>query len=269
MSYTKFKTQVFAYYRAHGRHTLPWRRTRNPYRILVSEVMLQQTQVERVIPYYKNFIRIYPNVRALANAPLSSVLVVWQGLGYNRRAKMLHEAAQQVMKEHNGKFPKEVRVLESLRGVGPYTARAVAAFAYNQDVIFIETNIRTAVIHHFFQGKKKIRDADIGKVLERVFPSGRAREWYSALMDYGSHLKRSGVRTNHRIQGYAKQTAFNGSLRQARGAVLRALLTGSRSTAFLMSLLGPRREAHMKLALAGLTKEGMVEVSKGKYRLPV
>jgi len=120
-----FRTTVWNHYRRHGRHTLPWRTTTNPYRILVSEVMLQQTQVERVIPYYKTFLRAFPTVQTLAQAPLSRVLTLWQGLGYNRRAKMLHEAAKQVVAQYGGRMPHDAEALETLRGVGPYTARAV------------------------------------------------------------------------------------------------------------------------------------------------
>ena len=150
MTPKKFKDTVWKYYREHGRSDLPWRKTTDPYRILVSEVMLQQTQVERVIPYYTRFLKKFPTVRALAKAPLSQVLIAWQGLGYNRRAKMLHEAAKEVVRGHGGLFPRTALELEKLPGVGPYTAHAVAAFAYNEDGICIETNIRTAVTHHFF-----------------------------------------------------------------------------------------------------------------------
>jgi len=230
--------------------------------------MLQQTQVERVIPYYKNFIKKFPTVNRLAKAPLSEVLSAWQGLGYNRRAKMLHEAAKQVVKEYRGKFPKDERDLESLRGVGPYTARAVAAFAFNRDMIFIETNIRTAVMHHFFPKKKKVSDVEIENVLVGAFPVGNAREWYSALMDYGSYLKRSGVRTNHRVKGYAKQAKFEGSLREARGAILRALASGTKSESEIASLLGRKRASQMKTALAALRREGLVEATRGGLRLP-
>jgi A/G-specific adenine glycosylase len=267
MSYTKFRKVVWDYYKKHGRDDLPWRHTRDPYRILVSEIMLQQTQVERVVPFYERFIKEFPTLRVLAHAPLSRVLKAWQGLGYNRRAKNLHEAAKQIVKEYRGKFPKDEKQLESLRGVGPYTARAVAAFAFNRDMIFVETNIRTAVMHHFFPKKKKVSDTEIENILVAAFPMGKAREWYSALMDYGSYLKRSGVRTNHRVKGYAKQATFRGSLREARGAVLRALLTGTKSEASLLVLLGPKRKSQMKTALAVLIREGLVEATRGGFRL--
>jgi A/G-specific adenine glycosylase len=273
MSFTKsdiatFRRIVLNHYKTRGRHSLPWRTTHDPYRILVSEIMLQQTQVERVTPFYGNFLKKFPTVQVLAKAPLSAVLASWQGLGYNRRAKMLQQAAKQVVSEYGGTFPKDADTLQKLRGVGPYTARAVAAFAYNTDDIFIETNIRTAVMYHFFPKKKKVNDAEIRDVLTKTLSKGRAREWYSALMDYGSYLKRSGIRTNARVKGYAKQKKFDGSLRQARGAVLRTLIGGPRPSRFLTTLLGPEREVQMKVALAGLTKEGLIRLSGGKFSLP-
>ena len=173
MSPQRFRNLVWKYYKEQGRHTLPWRATTDPYRILVSEVMLQQTQVERVIPFYKNFLTRFPTVRALAAASLADVLAAWQGLGYNRRAKMLHEAAKAVVAQHKGKMPHDAQTLLTLPGIGPYTASAVAAFSDNSDEILIETNIRTVITHHFFPEKDKVSDADILTVLKRVYRQGR------------------------------------------------------------------------------------------------
>jgi A/G-specific adenine glycosylase len=263
-----FRKAVWDFYRRQGRHALPWRQTRNAYRILVSEVMLQQTQVERVIAYYERFVADYPTPAALAAAPLADVLTRWQGLGYNRRAKMLWEGMKEVAAKHGGKLPKTAAELEALRGIGPYTARAVAAFAHDADDVFIETNIRTAVIHHFHPKKLKVSDADIADALAAALPKGRAREWYWALMDYGSYLKRSGVKNNYRAKAYAKQSAFEGSYRQARGAALRALARGAQPSALLVELMGPARRVQMKSALASLLKEGMIELAPGGFRLP-
>ncbi len=311
---SEFRKVVWRYYRKHGRHDLPWRKTLDPYRILVSEVMLQQTQVERVIPHYRAFLRKFPTARRLAAAPLSNVLRAWQGLGYNRRAKMLHLAAKELVaappfgtrlnlvESHRVKnsgtrvlcVPNHIHVLtyrlkygygsgefvrglEALPGVGPYTARAVAAFARNEDVVFIETNIRTAILHHFFppqaRGKSgtiyhsKISDAEIEKILATLLPKGRAREWYSALMDYGAHLKRTGVRVNARSSQYAKQGAFKGSAREARGAILRELMKGVRSRAVLTNLLGPERKAQVRAALGALVREGLVKKQRNRFGL--
>lgn len=230
--------------------------------------MLQQTQVERVIPYFEEWFRLFPTVETLAKAPLAKVLRAWQGLGYNRRAKHLHAAAKAVVKDHKGVFPKTPEELEALPGIGPYTARAVAAFAYNQDVVFIETNIRTVVTHHFFPGAGKVDDKEIMPLLQEALPKGRAREWYSALMDYGSHLKRSGIRINARAKSYTKQSTFAGSSREARGAILKALAKGPRDSAFLIEILGPSRRTQVKSQLATLTKEGMIELAGGRFRLP-
>lgn len=260
----KFRAEIWAHYKKHGRHSLPWRKTKNPYRILVSEIMLQQTQVDRVVPYYRAFLRAFPTARALSRAPLASVLRVWQGLGYNRRAKMLHEAGKAIVREYGGRFPKDASLLP---GVGSYTARAIDAFAHNLDVVLVETNIRTAVIHYFFPKKKKVSDTDIESVLIEVLPLGRAREWYSALMDYGAHLKRSGIRLNAKSKGYVKQSAFAGSNREARGAILKALSESKKAKKALITLLGSERKMQMERALTALLEEGLVEKGGSGYQL--
>lgn len=268
MTPTRFRNLVLAHYRKEGRHTLPWRKTQDAYRILVSEIMLQQTQVERVLPFYQAFLKEFPTVEALAQAPLSRVLIRWQGLGYNRRAKMLHEAAKIIVRTHTGRMPKTVIELEALPGVGHYTARAVAAFAYNADSIFVETNLRTAIIHHFFPNEEQVRDEEVLSVLERVFRKGTAREWYSALMDYGAFLKRSGVRINAKSKTYTKQSTFSGSEREVRGAILKALVNGKVSESFLFGMLGVERSDQVRTQLAKLTSEGLIEKTRRAYQLP-
>jgi len=289
MTPSKFRALVWRYYRVHGRHDLPWRKTLNLYKILVSEIMLQQTQVERVIPFYSSFIRKFPTAKKLAAAPLSDVVKTWQGLGYNRRAKMLHQAAKQLTatrfdlknktsrsKTSRSKTSRSnlevVAELETLPGVGPYTARAVAAFALNKDVVFVETNIRTVIIHHFFTTKdasiyRSVSDSQIEKVLEHVLPKGKARDWYSALMDYGAHLKRAGISHNTRTRGYTKQSTFTGSLREARGAILRELTRGAAEAPRLFGLLGSTRRADIRTALAALLKEQLITKTGARYAL--
>ena len=263
-----FRKGVWAHYRKEGRHDLPWRKTRNPYRLLVSEVMLQQTQVERVIPFYTVFTKQFPTAKQLAEAPLAEVLRTWQGLGYNSRAKHLQAAAKEIV---HGGMPKDAEALERLSGVGPYTARAIAAFAWNEDGIVLETNIRTAVIHHFFPTRRKVSDDALKRVLAAILPKGRAREWYSALMDYGAYLKRSGVRVNARSRHYAKQSRFTGSSREARGAILRELardaVDKSWASARLTGLLGEDRRTQLSAALEALAREGLVTQKRGRWRL--
>jgi A/G-specific adenine glycosylase len=240
------------------------------YRILVSEVMLQQTQVERALPFYKKFLQQFPTAKKLAAAPLADVLKSWQGLGYNRRAKLLREAAQQLAFTPSFRTRLNlVAELEKLPGVGPYTARAIAAFAYNQDVIVIETNIRTAVIHHFFPDTEKVSDADIEKVLQQVLPRGRAREWYSALMDYGAHLKRSGISHNARSTKAVKQSKFAGSLREVRGALVRELSVGKASRTQLLKLFATTRHEQVEQALVALIAEGLVRAHTKSYSLAI
>ncbi|MES2668232.1 MAG: A/G-specific adenine glycosylase [Patescibacteria group bacterium] len=268
MTPARFRKLVLAHYEAHGRHDLPWRKTTDAYRILVSEVMLQQTQVERVIPFYRVFLKSFPTAKALARAPLGDVLLHWQGLGYNRRAKMLHEAAKAVVREHGGKMPSGIETLETLPGVGHYTARAVAAFAGNKDVVFVETNLRTAVIHHFYPDQEKVDDKEVISILEKSLPKGNARQWYSALMDYGASLKRAGIRVNAKSAGYKKQSAFAGSGREARGGILKALAKGPQSAAYLIGILGPDRSEQVSAQLGKLLAEGLIEKKRSAYQLP-
>jgi len=278
-----FRKIVWAHYKKFGRHDLPWRKTHNPYKILVSEVMLQQTRVERVVPFYKKFIRQFPTADRLASAPLASVLRSWQGLGYNRRAKMLREAAQALARlnlDARSQRFNPVAELEKLPGVGPYTANAIRAFSYNENVIVIETNIRTVVMHHFFStapeqkgmiyhtGTRKVCDKEIEGILEKALPKGRAKEWYSALMDYGAYLKKSGVRVNAKHANYVKQKKFSGSLREARGAILRELINTSCRSTHLVTLLGPLRRAQLRAALRALETEGLIRKDNSVFSLP-
>ena len=237
-----FRSVVWGYWERNGRHDLPWRKTKDPYRILVSEMMLQQTQVRRVIGKYKEFLKAFPSVKKLARAPLAEVLRVWSGLGYNRRAKYLHDAAIKNLKE-------------PLAGVGPYTRAAVRVFAHNEPDILLETNIRTAFIHHFLIRKRDtiIYDSKLIPLARKAAEGQDPRKWHWALMDYGAYLKRSGVRNNHRSAHYVRQSKFEGSLRQIRGAILRELEQGP-------SLLKGLKFKSSKIqsALASLARDGLI-----------
>ncbi|HET8581225.1 MAG TPA: A/G-specific adenine glycosylase [Candidatus Paceibacterota bacterium] len=262
----RLRETVLAYYQAHGRHDLPWRHTASAYRIMVSEVMLQQTQVPRVIEKYRAFTKAFPTVRALAEAPLADVLRAWSGLGYNRRAKYLHEAAKRVVAEHGGRMPTTAAALEALPGIGPYTARAIAAFAYDAPGTFIETNIRAVFIHHCFPGRDAVADAELLPLIERAGQGLSPRLWYSALMDYGTHLKQTSGNAARRSKHHVRQQRFEGSLRQARGAILRALADGPVREAALLGALGQPPE-QLERALAGLAKDGLIAKQGTRWQL--
>jgi len=226
-----FKTSIRAYYKRAGRHDLPWRNiaaaadgTRDPYRILVSEVMLQQTQVSRVLKKYDEFLKEFPTVNALAKAPVAKVLRVWQGLGYNRRALLLKRAAEAVVRDFQGTFPRTAAELESLPGIGQSTRGALMAFAFSAPTAFIETNIRAVFLHFFFKGKKRVHDRDILPLIERTLDRVNPREWYYALMDYGVYLKLSLPNPSRRSAHHVRQSPFEGSNRQVRAEIVRFML---------------------------------------------
>ncbi len=225
-----FIKTVKDYYKKHGRHDLPWRLTTDPYKIAVSEVMLQQTQVVRVIEKYHEFLKTFPTVKQLADAPLQQVLLQWSGLGYNRRAKFLHQMAQTIVYDLDNHCPQTFTELLKLPGVGHYTAGAISAFAYNQPIAIIETNIRTVYLHHFHDllhsgpmGAGVKDDKELLPLIEETLDRKNPREWYWALMDYGSYLKSTGVKIHRTSAQYKKQTSFKGSLREVRGGIIKIL----------------------------------------------
>ena len=250
------------HYFEEGRAHLPWRATRDPYKILVSEVMLQQTQVERVVPYYKKFIRTYPSARVLARVSLANVLHTWQGLGYNRRAKYLHATAKIIATKKTTELTTPF--LETLPGVGHYTARAVSAFAFNTPEIFVETNIRTVFFHHV-PSKRKRSDKQLLPLVERALKESglEPREFYTALMDYGAHLKKKGITLNKHSSHYVKQSKFEGSARQLRGAILRELLLHQATLSTLVHRI-PRNQQEVAHELTRLAAEGLVKL-QGHY----
>ena len=255
------------HFKTNARMHLPWRKTRDSYQILVSEIMLQQTQVERVIPFYEHFLREFPTVGALAGASRADVLRAWQGLGYNRRAKFLYEAAQAVAHEHGGVMPGTAGELEQLPGVGPYTARAVAAFAHNSPEVFIETNIRTVFFHHCFaRSRTPVSDKQLLPLVAATLEASsmHPRDFYAALMDYGSYLKHSGVRLNKKSAHHTPQSKFEGSKRQLRGAVIRTLLSRPFAAPALARTLG-RQPAEVVDVLAQLEREGLVRKANRRY----
>lgn len=260
-----FREKVCDYFHEHGR-IFPWRDSRDPYEILVSEVMLQQTQAERVVPYYERFLSRWPDAPSLARARLSSVLKEWQGLGYNRRAKLLHECTKYVAKHLNGKLPTNQDELEQLPGIGPYTASAITAFAGNQPAMVIETNIRSVFIHEFFGDTEGITDQEIVPLIEQTVDPDSPRQWYSALMDYGAHLKRQGINPSRRSAHHVRQAPLKGSNREVRGAIIRELSKKPLSTAEL-HVRTTFPHARLTPALAGLAKDKMIRLKDDKYRL--
>ena len=252
---------------AHQARSLPWREPGSddrfdPYRVMVSELMLQQTQVPRVTPKYHEFLKRFPTLQTLAQAELGDVLRVWQGLGYNRRAKFLWQAAQTVAQL--GDFPDTLSALVALPGVGFNTAGAILAYAYNQPALFIETNVRTVYIHHFFHDRTDVADKEIAAVLEQTLDREHPREFYWAVMDYGSHLKATIGNLNKASKHYTKQSTFKGSRRQVRGYVIHALGSGSQTLSELQATIPDERLGHV---LKDLVAEGMVRARDGVYSL--
>ena len=262
----RFRKAIYDYYAEHGRN-LPWRSTTDPYCILVSEIMLQQTQVERVIEKYQAFIDLFPGFESLAQATLRDVLAAWQGLGYNRRAFALKKIGEIVVLECGGTLPSDLEFLTSLPGIGYNTASAILAFAFNKPVVFIETNVRTVFMHFFFSDKGEVRDREILSMVEQTLDLENPRDWYSALMDYGTMLKKTHGSINARSAHYQKQTPFKGSDRQIRGMILRLVIAHRDITQgqLVKELQVPAERAQK--VLSTLEKEGFVREKEGRYTI--
>jgi len=262
----EFRRVVWANYEQAGR-AFPWRQKVEPWPILLSEVMLQQTQTERVVPYWTRWVALWPRPADLAAAPLDQVFREWSGLGYNRRARFLAQAAGRIQVDHTGRVPEDPAQLEALPGIGPYTARAVACFAYGRPLAFVETNIRAAAIHFFFQDRAKVTDAELMPLLDAALDRERPREWHWALMDYGAALKKITANPGRRSAGYARQARFEGSPRQARGAVLRCLAAEGPRPAASLAAACSLSEDRIAGALRSLAAEGMVCEQSGEWRV--
>lgn len=246
---------------------MPWRETSDPYHILVSEIMLQQTQVGRVIKKFKEFIAAFPDIPALDRAPLQEVLSVWQGLGYNRRALALKAMAGQVTEEFGGVLPRSTADLTRLKGIGRYTAGAIMAFAFNEPAVFIETNIRTVFIHHFFAREEGVRDSRILPLVEATLDRENPRTWYWALMDYGAMLKKNGLHMNERSAHHQRQTPFHGSFRQLRGRILKALVSTTGLTLTQIAQETDLSADRISEGLQRLEAEGFIVSEGAHYRI--
>lgn len=266
MDNTDFQDIIWNNYHSMDRR-LPWRDPDangqfDVYKILVSEIMLQQTQAERVIPKYHQFIERFPDVHVLAHAQLAEVLLLWSGLGYNRRAKYLHQAAQQLSTKPQ---PWSYDDLGACKGIGPNTAAAICVYAYNTPVVFIETNIRTVYIHHFFADKDGVvHDNELLPFVEKTMDSERPREWYWALMDYGVYLKATVGNASRNSKHYTKQSKFQGSKRQVRGHILRILTDGSRTYHELTELIQDER---LEAVIKDLQRDGLISIRNHRILL--
>lgn len=264
----KFQKEIWKYYRAHGRHDMLWRKTTNPYRIVVSEIMLQQTQVDRVTPKYKEFIRKFPNFSSLAYAPLADVLLTWQGLGYNRRALFLKKLSEVVVAAYKGKLPRDPETLHALPGIGKATAGSIAAFAFDHPSVFIETNIRRVFIHFFFPKSKKVSDDAIMQLVAAAVDGKNPREWYFALMDYGTMLaSREKENPNRKSAHYTKQSKFHGSDRQVRGKLVALLVKKKSLTARVAAQHLNEPIERIEKIFAQLEKEGFVRRTGTSLRI--
>lgn len=262
----QFKKIILDWYRENGR-SFPWRETTDPYRILASEMMLQQTQTQRVVPKYIAWLERFPDAESLASAPFSDVLELWVGLGYNRRAKYLQDACKAVVEGQGGRFPSTPGELEKLPGIGPYTARAVSTFAFGVPNAFIETNIRAVFIFFFFPDRADVHDRDIMELVEKTVDADNPRDWYYALMDYGADLKKKVVNPNRTSRHYAKQSRFEGSPRQARGAVIRHIAKNGPSTVSQISESEDISADRIEQAARLLVSEGLVAESGSTYSI--
>jgi A/G-specific adenine glycosylase len=259
----KFKKIIWDYYKKNKR-TLFWREKITPYYVFVSEVMLQQTQVSRVEKKFPQFIKEFPDFKSLAHATNKKLLQVWQGMGYNRRALYLKKIAEIIMRKYKGMIPKRPDLLDELPGIGQTTALSIIVFAYNLPHIFIETNIRRVFIHSFFADSENINDKDIFPLVKKTLDKKNPREWYYALMDYGSHLPKITKNPNRKSKHYKKQSRFHGSNREIRGAIIKSILKKSLTLNELTKKTQLERNK-IYANLLELQKEGFIMEKRGKY----
>lgn len=264
---TAFRRLVYDFFEDYQRQ-LPWRQQVLPWHVLVSEVMLQQTQVDRVLPKFIAFTSQFPDPASLAAAALTDLLAAWQGLGYNRRALNLQRTARMIVEEWDNCIPDDPALLRQLPGIGPYTAGAIAAFAFNRPSSFLETNIRTVLLHFFFANQEDVSDKELLPVVEAILDREQPRVWYNALMDYGSDLKRRFPNPSRRSRHHTVQSGFNGSDRQVRGAILRLLLA---ENGMQLSVLQQRLKIEPKrlhTILDGIIQDGFLKKQGKQLIIP-
>ena len=282
----KFEKTVWNYYAKH-RRSFPWREDITPYRIVVSEIMLQQTQVSRVVPKFQSFMRKFPDFETLAATPLREVLAEWQGLGYNRWGLQLKKLAEMVIA--TGDLPRTKEALIELPGIGPNTAGSILAFAYNIPQAFIETNIRSVFIYFFFKNsRRKVDDKEILKLVEISLAGGSGnsgknnknrnaqnpREWFYALMDYGAYLKSNCPNPSRKSKHHIRQSPFKGSNRQLRAHILRSIIEKPRTARKIQRIVSDRMQqlktsaTHSILQnITDLKKEGFITEKNGTFHI--
>lgn len=254
----QFRTMMYDFYAQQGRHHFAWRTDPTPYAVLVSEIMLQQTQTYRVEPKFNLFMQEFPTIQTLADACLRDVLSMWQGLGYNRRGKALWLNAQRIVHEFDGNVPDCPTVLETFASIGPNTAASIVAFAYNKPVVFIETNIRAVYIHSFFKDQENVKDSQLMPYIAATVDTQHPRDWYYALMDYGVYLKKMAANPSRKSAHHVVQSTFQGSDRQIRGRIIKLLVAhGSLPYQQLLDLLGKEHERYATI-IADLAQEKMI-----------
>lgn len=258
----KFQQKVFQFYQENKRD-LPWRKTIDPYKILVSEFMLQQTQVSRVLEYYTSWMDTWPTVQSLANETYKNVLQAWMGLGYNRRAMYLHNTANIILDEFEGDVLSAVNHYEKLPGIGLYTSKAIQIFAANADIATVDTNIRRILINEF-DLDESISDKELFQLAKRCLPKGESREWHNALMDYGSLYLTS---RKTRIKPKTQQSRFQDSDRQIRGKILRLLLQEDQSKYQLQKEINVESKRLSKI-LSKMIQEETVSKTEDYYHVP-
>lgn len=263
---TLFQQIIYTYY-DQNRREFSWRNTQNPYHIVVSEIMLQQTQTHRVIEKFEQFLKAFPTIQSLAHAPFSAILAEWQGLGYNRRAQYLHLFAQRIVTECDGIIPANPGMLTSFKGIGPNTAGSICAFAFNMPTVFIETNIRAVFIHTFFKDKTQITDRSLMTLITQTVDKENPREWYYALMDYGVMLKKTTPNPSRKSAHHTTQSKFEGSNRQIRSHILRLLLKHNSLPLTELIQLINKEESRISSIITQLVKERLLIELNGSYQL--
>ena len=263
-----FRKKLYDHFDRDGRE-LPWRDVvdmPDPWKVVVSEIMLQQTQVDRVVVKYHQFFEAFPTMQALANARVDELLPVWKGLGYNRRALNLQRTAQALIEQHGGEVPEDPELLMALPGIGPATCRSICVYAYNQPELFIETNVRAVYIHHFFEDRVGVHDDELLPYLEQTIDTQAPAKFYSALMDYGTQLKKRIPGIGRRSKHYTRQSTFEGSNRQLRSRMLSAVLAAPKIGAERMARELGADQTQVETNLIALCKEGFLCKEGDGYR---